>query len=131
PASARSYELASLASLESAAIVDFLMALPEPSDRVVRAVYAATDWLASVKLRGLKYEKYQLTRDAGAAPLWGRLYELGTNRVIMANRDGIKLYDWNQLTDRRAGYGWYTTKPAATLVAFARWSRSHPRPSIR
>ena len=34
----------------------------------------------------------------------------------MANRDGVKLYDWNKLTDRRSGYGWYTTKPAATLA---------------
>ena len=129
PASARSYELTSLASLESAAIVDFLMAVPTPSPRVVRAVYSAVDWLAASKLSGLKYQSYQLTRDPTAGPLWGRLYELGTNRVIMANRDGVKRYDWNQLTDRRAGYQWYTTAPAATLARFAQWSRTHPRPS--
>jgi hypothetical protein len=46
----------------------------------------------------------------------------------MANRDGVKLYDWNKLTDRRAGYGWYTTKPAETLATFATWSATHPRP---
>ena len=58
-----------------------------------------------------RYAAYEL--NAGAGPLWGRLYEIGTNRVIMANRDGVKLYDWNKLTDRRSGYGWYTTSPAA------------------
>jgi PelA/Pel-15E family pectate lyase len=128
PTSARSYELTSVASLESAAIVDFLMALPSPSARTVRAVYAAADWLAGAGLSGLTYQNYQLTHAPAAAPLWGRLYELGTSRVIMANRDGVKRYDWNELTDRRAGYQWYTTAPAATLARFARWSRAHPRP---
>jgi PelA/Pel-15E family pectate lyase len=128
PTSARSYELTSLSALESAEIVDYLMSLSKPTERVVRAVYAATDWLRAVPLQGLSYNRYQLTSSASAPPLWGRLYEIGTNRVIMANRDGVKLYDWNQLTDRRAGYGWYTTKPAETLVAFAEWSKTHPRP---
>lgn len=128
PTSARSYELTSLTALESAEIVDYLMSIRAPSARIVRAVYAATDWLKSVPLHGLAYEHYQLKSSPKAPPLWGRLYEIGTNRVIMANRDGVKLYDWNKLTDRRSGYGWYTTKPAATLATFAAWSTSHARP---
>jgi PelA/Pel-15E family pectate lyase len=127
PVSARSYELRSLAAQESAFIVDFLMSQPSPSDRVVRAAYAAVDWLEAVPLSGYAYSGYELTKQLGAGPLWGRLYEIGTNRVIMANRDGIKLYDWNKLTDRRSGYGWYTTKPAETLATFEQWSRIHPR----
>jgi hypothetical protein len=129
PVSARSYELASLASLESAAIVDLLMSIDKPSPRVVKSVYAAADWLKRVMLSGYEYENYELRVKTGGGPIWGRLYELGTNRVIMANRDGVKLYDWNKLTDRRSGYGWYTTVPAATLAVFARWSKHHPRQS--
>ena len=128
PTSARSYELTSLTALESAEIIDYFMSLATPSDRVVRSVYAATDWLRAVQLHGLTYAHYQLAASPNAPPLWGRLYEIGTNRVIMANRDGLKLYDWNKLTDRRSGYGWYTTKPAETLAAFERWSTTHPRP---
>jgi PelA/Pel-15E family pectate lyase len=128
PTSARSYELTSLTALESAEIVDYLMSLSSPSDRVVRSVYAATDWLRAVPLHGLVYDHYTLTSSPNAPPLWGRLYEIGTNRVIMANRDGAKLYDWNRLTDRRSGYGWYTTKPAETLATFADWAKTHPRP---
>jgi PelA/Pel-15E family pectate lyase len=129
PTSARSYELTSLTALESAEIVDLLMTITSPSDRVVKAVYAATDWLQSIPMSGYSYEHYELEKQQRAGPLWGRLYEIGTNRIIMANRDGIKLYDWNKLTDRRSGYGWYTTKPAETLAAFKTWSQSHPRSS--
>ncbi|HEV8498416.1 MAG TPA: pectate lyase [Gemmatimonadaceae bacterium] len=127
PTSARSYELTSLAGQETAAIVDLLMTISSPTTRVIDAVYGATEWLAAVPLYGFSYENYELQKRYGAGPLWGRLYEIGTNRVIMANRDGIKLYDWDKLTDRRSGYGWYTTKPAATLAAFKRWAETHRR----
>jgi PelA/Pel-15E family pectate lyase len=127
PVSARSYELASLTALESAFIVEFLMSHASPSDRMVRAVYAAVDWLKSVSTSGYTYSNYELKKQPGAGPIWGRLYEIGTNKIIMANRDGVTLYDWNKLTDRRSGYSWYTTKPAATLAAFEQWSRAHPR----
>jgi PelA/Pel-15E family pectate lyase len=120
------YELTSLASLESAGVLDFLMALPAPNQRIVEAVYAGVDWLRARPLHGFRYEGYVLTRDAKPPPLWGRLYEIGTDSVIMANRDGVKLYDWNKLTDRRSGYGWYTTVPAQTLATFEKWSRQHP-----
>ena len=127
PTSARSYELTSIAAQETAFIVDFLMSRPAPSEGLVRAVYAAADWLRPLPVSGYSYIDYKLERREGGAPLWGRLYEIGTNRVIMANRDGVKLYDWDKLTDRRSGYGWYTTKPAETLAAFATWSKTHPR----
>ena len=129
--SARSYEPATLAPQETAAIVDYLMELSDPGERVVRSVYAATDWLAAHQLHGLRYEHYVLTRDAKAPPLWGRMIELETNRVVMANRDGVRRYDWNELTDRRSGYQWYTAAPAATLARFVVWSKIHPRPPAR
>lgn len=129
PTSARSYELASLTAQESAHLIDLLMSLPEPSPRVVGAVYDAVDWLRSAPvLRGQRYEHYQMIADPSAPTLWGRSYDLATNRIFFANRDGIKRYDLNELTDRRTGYGWYTQAPDSTLRTFARWSREHPRP---
>jgi len=53
--------------------------------------------------------------------------EIGTNRPIFSNRDGIIRYDWNQLTDRREGYAWYSGEPAAVLKTYARWAKTHPR----
>ena len=94
------------------------MSQASPNERVVRAVYAAVDVARVGRDVGLHVRRYELKKQPGAGPLWGRLYEIGTNRVIMANRDGVKLYDWNKLTDRRSGYAWYTTKPAETLATF-------------
>ena len=130
PTSARSYELTSLASKESSTITDFLMELAAPDRRVVEAVHSAADWFGRGRMYGYEYEwKGGLRKKDGAGPLWARMYEIGTNRPIFANRDGVKLYDWEQLTDRRSGYGWYTDQPNATLKRYAAWARLHPRGS--
>src|SRR6185436_18333493 len=85
PVAARTYELTSLASRESSAVLEFLMSLPSPNQRIVEAVHAGAEWLRARPLHGLRYERNVLTRDAKAPPLWGRLYEIGTDSVIMAN----------------------------------------------
>jgi PelA/Pel-15E family pectate lyase len=129
PTSARSYELTSLTGLESAPVMDFLMQTPEPSPRVIAAVHAAAAWYRTVAIRDFAYDTSQTLRAApGAGPMWARLYELGTNRPIFSNREGITLYDWNQLTDRRRGYGWFTVEPASTLRRYEKWARTHPMP---
>ncbi|MGH9886157.1 MAG: pectate lyase, partial [bacterium] len=127
PIAARTYELKSISAIESATIVDYLMSIPNPSPNVVRAVDAAVAWLKAVPVRGYTYAGYELKPSADARPLWGRLYEIGTNRVIMANRDGIKLYDWDKLTDRRSGYRWYGTEPARTIAAWETWNKTRAR----
>ncbi len=127
PTSARSYELTSLASLESVAIVDYLMRLPRPSARAVRAVHSAADWFRSAAIRGYAYDRFELRADDRAGPLWARLNEIGTNRPLFANRDGITLYDADRLTDRRQGYLWFTDAPVAMLRRYDRWAARYPR----
>jgi PelA/Pel-15E family pectate lyase len=128
PIAARTYELKSISALESASIVDFLMSIPNASPNVVRSVDAAVAWMTAVPLQGLTYSAYELKASPETPPLWGRLYEIGTNRVIMANRDGVKLYDWDKLTDRRSGYRWYGTQPAATIARYKEWkAKRSPR----
>ena len=122
PVLGRSYELVSISAMETASIVDYLMSVKDPSPNVVRAVDAAVEWMKAVAVHGYTYAGFELKTSPGAGPLWGRLYEIGTNRVIMANRDGVKLYDWNQLTDRRTGYRWYGDQPAKTIAAYEKWT---------
>ncbi len=132
PVAARSYEHASLSSQESAAILRYLMGVPDPSPAVVRAVHAGADWLRAHALYGLAYTFDGGLRQApGVGPVWARMYELGTDRPLFSNRDGIRRYDWNELTDRRQGYGWYSYAPVAALEDYDRWRERHPRPIRR
>src|SRR5262249_18715540 len=127
PVLARSYELAALSGRESAAIVAYLMSLPTPDERVVHVVDAAIEWFKAHEIFGYEYEHYTFTAASGAGPLWARLYEIGTDRSIFSNRDGVKRYDWNDLTDRCRGYVWFTKEPAEVLAGYEAWSRGHPR----
>ena len=132
PTSARSYELTSIASRESAHLLDYLMQIPSPSARVVAAVHDAAAWLRTTALHGIKYDTAGGLRVVpGAGPVWARMAEIGTNRPVFSNRDGIKLYDWNRLTDRRHGYGWYDYAPDSTLARYDRWRVAHPQAVVR
>jgi PelA/Pel-15E family pectate lyase len=130
PVTARSYELAGISGRESASIMEFLMSLPDPDSRVIAAVHATADWFRRTAIMGYEYRfDTGLTVKPGADPIWARLTELGTDRPIFSNRDGVKLYDWNQLTDRRTGYAWYGTEPGSALKKYEKWVKKHPRPS--
>jgi PelA/Pel-15E family pectate lyase len=128
PVPARRYELAGLASRESANLVSYLMALPSPPPAVIEAVHAAADWFGKHAIAGHDYDaKHGLRANPSGAPIWARLTELGTARPIFSNRDGVKRYDWNELTDRRYGYTWYCREPAEVLATYATWAKQHPR----
>jgi PelA/Pel-15E family pectate lyase len=127
PTRARSYELASLATRESAGVMRLLMSIDQPSARVVAAVHGAAAWFRANAIYGYTYDFAAGRREQpGAGPLWARMVEIGSNRPIFSNRDGIKLYDYDRLTDRRTGYGWYAEEPRAALRQYERWAARHP-----
>jgi PelA/Pel-15E family pectate lyase len=129
PVIGRSYELPGLAGREGARVMDALMEDPTPSAAVVRAVHAAAAFYQATAIPNVTYVSGTgLVPSAGAGPVWARIMEIGTNRAIFANRDGVLLYDFNQLTDRRTGYNWYGTEPATSLKSYATWATSHPAP---
>ena len=68
-----------------------------------------------------------LRANPQGALIWARLSELGSARPIFSNRDGVKRYDWNQLTDRRFGYTWFTKEPSKLLAKYPEWAQKHPR----
>ena len=129
PIAARSYELVGLSGRESAGIAEFLMSLSRPGPDVVEAVHAAVDWLRKTQIHGYSYSFTNgLIERPGAGPIWARLYEIGTDRPIFSNRDGVKLYDWNQLTDRRQGYGWFGDEGVGVLKKYdTTWAGRYPR----
>ena len=100
PRPARTFELASLSGSESVGIVQLLMSLEKPTPEVVQAVDAAVAWFQSAALKGIRQEMRRdskspkgfdkvVVKDANAPPLWARFYEIGTNRPIFSDRDGV------------------------------------------
>nr|AAW84058.1 pectate lyase [uncultured bacterium] len=141
PRPARTYELVSLSGSESVGIVRLLMSLDRPSPEVARAIDGAVAWFQSAKLEGTKVvverdPKYPggrervVVKDPKAPPLWARFYEIGTNRPIFSDRDGIKKYALAEIgPERRNGYAWYGTWPRDLLEKeYPGWKKKLARP---
>lgn len=134
PASARNYEMPSLTSAESAAIVLFLMQLPDPTSKEVAAVHAACAWFDKTKVEGKTFkstngEGRKLADAPGSGPLWSRYYEIGTDRPIFGDRDKTIHDDVNEISrERRNGYGWYRDTPKRVLEHYQKWAKLHPQP---
>ena len=114
PVGARSYELPSFSGGESAGILSFLMKLPSPSPEVSEAIKAGVQWFESSKITGIRLEKRDNDRvvveDKNAPPLWGRFYDLETQRPFFCGRDGVKKASLAEIEhERRNGYRWYGT----------------------
>lgn len=128
PAAARSYELPSYCTQESVAIVRLLMELPEPSDSVRRAVNGAMLWLDAHKLTGLRLSREggdtHLVSDPSAPPLWARFYDLDDALPYVCDRDGIPRRSLEEIgSERRNGYSWYNTAPAALYPLYEKWKK--------
>lgn len=125
PAWARAYEPPSLSGSESVGVVRFLMAIDQPSPEVVAAIEGAVAWFRAVPITGQRLDERRnadgrkertLTPDPAAPLLWARFYELGTNRPLYVDRDSKPNYDFMQVSyERRSGYGYHSTAPAALL----------------
>ncbi|MFO1490137.1 MAG: pectate lyase [Kiritimatiellia bacterium] len=142
PRPARAYELVSLSGSESVGIVRLLMSLEHPAPEVVQAVDAAAAWFESVKIPGMRVEKFddpsapggrdiRVVREAAAAPMWARFYEIGTNRPIFCDRDGVKKYALADIgQERRNGYRWLSDWPKALLEKeYPEWKRRLASPA--
>jgi PelA/Pel-15E family pectate lyase len=135
PAGARNFEPVALSSHESAALLVFLMELPEPAPEVVAAVHGGAAWLKRAALRDVAWTDVkagagrQLVPRPGAGPIWSRYYDIASMKPIFGDRDRSIHDDVNELSqERRNGYSWYGTSPAKALAAYQAWSASHPAP---
>lgn len=136
PAAARSYELPSWCTQESAAIVRLLMSLPRPNARVKRAVHSAMKWFDAHKLTGLRLEHtgrwddpdcdIRLVADPAGQPMWGRFYDLERGEPYVCDRDGQPRRRLEEIGhERRNGYSWYNSRPAELYPLYAEWAERH------
>ncbi|MDH6311403.1 PelA/Pel-15E family pectate lyase [Parabacteroides sp. PFB2-10] len=131
PTYARSYELPSYCSQESAAIVDLLMSLPHPDASVKKAITGAMKWFDTYKLTGLRYERgvmidgertVRLVEDPEADPIWARFYDLEKGEPFVCDRDGIPRKHLEEIgSERRNGYSWYNNRPAKLYPLYDKW----------
>lgn len=133
PTTARTYELPSISSTESAGILSVLMEIPNPDERVKAAINGAVTFYESVKMTGKRYEKLtgpqyeqgferRLIDDPAAPPYWARFYSLDTLQPMFVDRDGSLHKTVDELSyERRAGYAWFSTAPNSVLKKYAKW----------
>lgn len=125
PATARSYELPSLASAESVNIVRLLMRQPDPSPAIVEAIERACEWFAAHALANAAIERDDVSGgrprevrlvERPGATLWARFYDLERQRPLLADRSGDIVASLAEMShERRTGYAWYGTWPARLL----------------
>ncbi len=133
PTSARSYELPSFCSTESAGLAVFLMEIQSPDARVKAAIDGAAAWFESHKILGKRVEKltgtqYELGKqtnlvdDPAAKPIWARFYDLETGKPYFCDRDGVKLDRFEKLGhERRVNYAWFNNRGNTVLETYAKW----------
>lgn len=136
PAKARSYELPSYCSAESASITQLLMELPHPDDRVKRAINSAMRWFEKHQIRGYKVVRtgtrgsadYNTTleKDPDAQPIWARFYDLEHCEPFVCDRDGVPRRHLSEIgSERRNHYSWYNSRPAMLFPLYEAWLRHH------
>lgn len=138
PAKARSYELPSLSGKESVGIVEFLMAIENPSNEIKTSAQSAIAWFNKVRINGIRVIGVNNTpgpdgrdrivnRDPSAPSMWARFYEIGTNKPFFCSRDGIKRDSLSQIShERRNHYGWLEYWPQRLLEKeYPAWAKRH------
>lgn len=136
PAHARAYELPSFCSQESAAITSLLMSLPNPDERVKKAIHGAMAWFDKYKILGQRIKRtgmkgdpnanVELVSDPQAKPIWGRFYDLENCEPYVCDRDGIPRKHLNEIgVERRTGYSWYNSEAASLYPLYEQWANRY------
>jgi PelA/Pel-15E family pectate lyase len=135
PCAARNFEPPLLASDESAALLVYLMSLPDPSPELQGAIHAGIAFLKQAAVTGYIMtgkddpKGRHLEAKADAAPLWPRFLDPDSAKGVFGDRDQSLHDDMNDLSlERRNGYNFYVTSPAKALKAFQKWAKAHPAP---
>ena len=138
PTDARIYEVPSIASLETAGILKFLMKIKNPSPEIKKSIEGGVKWLQQSRIDGYKLVVQRdeadlvIDRYIVASPtsekLWARFYEISSNRPIFIGRDGIVKHSIQEIErERRAGYEFYIHGLESTYEKeYPLWKKNNP-----
>ena len=136
PAPARTYELPSYCPQESIGITMLLMNLPNPDERVKKAIHGAMAWFDKYKMTGVRVKRTgskespdcdtRLITDPKAKPVWARFYDIENCRPYVCDRDGVPRRSLQAIgTERRNGYTWYSGNPARLYKLYDEWAAKY------
>ena len=139
PVAARTFEPACVSPSETTEIVSFLLREDPPSAAIVESVDAAVAWLKKVRLTGVRiarvpappveYFRHKtdfdvvVVQDEKAPPLLPRMVEIGTDRALFADREGVVAYSLAEIDrERRTGSGWFGGWPQRLIeTEYPQW----------
>lgn len=121
PTSARAFEPASYSGAESVGIVNFLMGIKNPNERIKTAINSAVEWFKLHDIKGINQEWLKdtngktvdrvVTQD-NTSTLWARFYSLENAMPIFIGRDSIPKPRLEDIElERRLGYAYLGTWP--------------------
>lgn len=140
PAWARAFEPPGICNGESAGIVQFLMNIEKPDQKIINSIQAAVKWFQDSKIFNIRVETVnapaeksqyltftsdrEVVVDTLAPPIWTRYYELGTHKPLFCDRNSKLLYSMAEVSrERRVGYAWYTYAPQKVLDKYPEWQK--------
>ncbi len=125
PKEGRAYELPSICSSESTAIVRLLISANNRNYRpdVDNAIKYALEWFKESEVKDYRYDKKAADKQCfipeKGSSIWYRFYEIDTNKGLFSDRDGIAKYDLSLVGDeRRTGYTWAGTWPLKLIKVY-------------
>jgi PelA/Pel-15E family pectate lyase len=122
PAEARAMEPAALSGMESASLLKFLMALPQPKAELVACIDSGLAWLDAVKVTGLKRTKIEgktafVSDSSSTEVFWARFYRLTDSQPIFPGRDGVLYTSFNDMAAHNSlGYDYLSGRPGSVVV---------------
>lgn len=132
PAKARSYELPSWCSGESAGIVQLLLEIENPSEEIQEAIHGAMKWFDQHRLEGIRIESFTNTSQefdrrvvaepTSQTPYWSRFTDIETEKPFFCGRDGVPKERLEDIEiERRTGYAWYVQSPQALFPKYLQY----------
>lgn len=126
PRAAQPSEPVALSSAASAGVVELLMSVDKPDERVKRSIRSAVDWFREVGVEGYRVvddaNDRKLVRDPDAPTLWARFYGIGSNEPLFTEHDGAVRDAMADLERaRRVDCAWFNRRGAQVVDRFAQW----------
>ncbi|TWT35710.1 Pectic acid lyase [Posidoniimonas corsicana] len=121
PVAARAMEPATLASVESARLLKFLMGVPAPSPELQEVIEGGLAWLDRVQVTDVVKTKRDgktvYVKDPASTDVyWARFYRLENSEPVFPGRDGVLYATFEEMAaNNRLGYDFYSTIPGSIV----------------